>query len=56
MERLPEDDESLTEVAHSDMLSHIYFTGYSLSLVALIMAITIFFYFKFVMSESIHFM
>lgn len=44
--QLPEDDESLTEVAHSDMLSHIYFTGYSLSLVALIMAITIFFYFK----------
>ena len=46
--RLPEDDEPLSEMTHSDTLSHIYFIGYSVSLVALIMAITIFFYFKFV--------
>jgi len=44
--KLPEDEESLSEVTHSDSLSHIYFTGYSLSLVTLIMAFIIFLYFK----------
>ena len=45
--RLPPSDlPELLEDQNSETLSHIYFIGYSLSLVALIVATTIFLYFK----------
>ena len=44
--RLPSDLPELLEDQNSETLSHIYFIGYSLSLVALIVATTIFLYFK----------